>query len=1323
MRYAYDPNGYSYADALQPWRDVHPVYAGLRNQVVPTGRAMDAAHVLFDEAVAEVREMWEDDNAAWANKRQRVFAQTADEVGTWTMDSEILPIETPWNDWTAEQRDEWLDERFPTWHLPHYNLRMFEMLPHDVDAFYGRNKNGHLLRTQDGRPYVLYEKLIRYLAKIVSVVVSKFGWVTGSMLTIQLFGDNDIDLSHATLLEKPTWARVEQALNELNDGITSAGQHLEESMLLRVVLFTPGTGQCGVMPHHLVGRNKAVWNPEGEYCGAKALVVASSSGRRRMNLKQRAGALERAIQPLMVVSHFHKAVTFMEMKTMAKVLERNVVILDAFTFVTLYDGDNSEANTAYVLFDQLQRHYLTCTDPSALKSFTKWCGACKGLYDRCRPHYCRDWTCKFCLAPHDSKAEFNAHFFHPRDRVACEVCHRDMPRGCYATHLKTCNGHYVRCEVCHESYINADVVSNKSNVRSITKEQHALVCGKKHKYCTNCCGHVPPDHVCILGTKDYGGLVKKTCYVFDLEAVRVGEAGLQKVNFVSVRELLEPEEGESVDDYNTRHALYHKDQPPLEFPSLDAFCRWIVPLTNTMFFAHNLSSYDGVLVLNHLRYEMGVKTDAVMVGMKPRSISWGSNHMRDTLCHLTTSLSRLPRTVGLKVEGVGKTHFPHKFNIPENQSYQGPLPDLDQYEPEYGSVPMEEIEAWHDEEKRLYTPYTEKAWDFMATLKTYCHMDTLVLVLCFGAYRKMFFDLTHVDPAKSLTIASHCMKVYRSHTNGFMPEGGFTTLDAYEDGFIRGNHEGLTGGFSGGHTEMYIPRYECNASEKIVGEDVLSLYPYVMTEPMPIGRPTIYKGSDVPPDWCAEGKVGYVQCDVTPFKFDPARPYRKPCIGVRDKTDPESRLEFNLHPKTNLIITIAEARYALHQGYTMDRVHEVHLYESTTELFSKYVYTFLKVKTESSPPPDSLADADVLVAEYRRRHGIELDRDKLMEPENSGLRALSKLCLNSLWGKWCETPKDTQKLCTPKEFHALMERHNQGAIEVQTIYVDKYLKNAVTVRYRELKDASMMTLRKTNVAVAAHVTAYGRLTLQRRMDEIEESGRLVLYCDTDSVWYVTPRDDEPNFGKYLGEWEDEGTFSRFCGLAPKVYIIDDGRPGQIPTKVKKRAKGIRMSLKAQDVLTYESFCGAQTPLDEDETRYAPLEVEFNDFIRYTGGISVQKRTKALTYAPHRAKSRVNGLEPMVPYGPSTPRLTPPTTTLPTHSALRVPLPPVDYPGVEYGHRYGILGQLPPIPEEEEEEELTEETAENLTASVTAAQDQRREAARAAIAPLLAAIEI
>jgi len=98
------------------------------------------------------------------------------------------------------------------------------------------------------------------------------------------------------------------------------------------------------------------------------------------------------------------------------------------------------------------------------------------------------------------------------------------------------------------------------------------------------------------------------------------------------------------------------------------------------------------------------------------------------------------------------------------------------------------------------------------------------------------------------------------------------------------------------------------------------------------------------------------------------------------------------------------------------------------------------------------------------------------------------------------------------------------------------------------------------------------------------------------------------------------------------------------------------------------------------------------------------------------------LEPMVPYGPSTPRLTPPTTTLPTHSTLRVPLPPVDYPGVEYGHRYGILGQLPPITEEEEDE-LTEETAENLMASVTAAQDQRREAARAAIAPLLAAIEI
>ncbi len=96
-----------------------------------------------------------------------------------------------------------------------------------------------------------------------------------------------------------------------------------------------------------------------------------------------------------------------------------------------------------------------------------------------------------------------------------------------------------------------------------------------------------------------------------------------------------------------------------------------------------------------------------------------------------------------------------------------------------------------------------------------------------------------------------------------------------------------------------------------------------------------------------------------------------------------------------------ELEKALEKGYQILRLHEVWHFPSTSnDLFRDYIDTFLKIKQESSGYPKNCVTEEQkqqYVEEYYEREGIQLDREKI--EYNSGMRALSKLMLNSFWGK------------------------------------------------------------------------------------------------------------------------------------------------------------------------------------------------------------------------------------------------------------------------------------------------------------------------------------
>jgi len=119
-----------------------------------------------------------------------------------------------------------------------------------------------------------------------------------------------------------------------------------------------------------------------------------------------------------------------------------------------------------------------------------------------------------------------------------------------------------------------------------------------------------------------------------------------------------------------------------------------------------------------------------------------------------------------------------------------------------------------------------------------------------------------------------------------------------------------------------------------------------------------------------------------------------------------------------------EVYKALEKGYKMLEIFEVWHYPNTScfadgdeedrVLFTKYINTFAKVKTEASGWPswvnhddetgDEITDEeeidrrkDRFILEYEEREGIKLNPEKISK--NAGIRELAKLMLNSFWGQ------------------------------------------------------------------------------------------------------------------------------------------------------------------------------------------------------------------------------------------------------------------------------------------------------------------------------------
>ncbi|KAK3704771.1 hypothetical protein QZH41_009498 [Actinostola sp. cb2023] len=367
-------------------------------------------------------------------------------------------------------------------------------------------------------------------------------------------------------------------------------------------------------------------------------------------------------------------------------------------------------------------------------------------------------------------------------------------------------------------------------------------------------------------------------------------------------------------------------------------------------------------------------------------------------------------------------------------------------------------------------------------------------------------------------------------------------------------------GLFGGRTNALKLYFKCPEGSRVDYVDFTSLYPSVMLSggAYTVGHPTLIRRDFQTP--LTDQYYG-----LNKVKVLPPRHLYIPVLPA--------------HIQKKLMFK------AIALGYVILDVYEVwHYPDTSTELFGKYVNTYLRLKQEASGWPSwchTEEDRQRYVDEYFKHEGIRLEE----VAHNPGLRNLVKLMLNSLWGIFGQNPHlpVTEYVDQPKRFTELMFGPKT---EVKHLLLIN--ENLVQLQYDRIDDFTRES-GFASVVHAAFVTAFARLKLYSCLEELQER---VLYFDTDSVFYVThPGQTSLPLGDYLGDLTSElkrpGDFIReFVSTGPKsyAYVTDQGDK-------EVKCKGIPLNVTSSAVVNFKSMLRLVEGMQEKYVVTEPYRIQ------------------------------------------------------------------------------------------------------------------------------------
>ena len=609
----------------------------------------------------------------------------------------------------------------------------------------------------------------------------------------------------------------------------------------------------------------------------------------------------------------------------------------------------------------------------------------------------------------------------------------------------------------------------------------------------------------------------------------------------------------------------------------------------------------------------------------------------------------------------------------------GVLPDKKYYRiDETKDTKRKELfEKWYQEESKKYA---DGGWCFMEQARLYCNTDVQILRLGMRTFRQKFMELTKrpgvkkeeeseqkdikqnqgVDPLRFPTIASAVQGAFRTV---FMAKDTIANFSAAVDKVLRlAQH--------GGRTDCDIMYWESKESkEGLCYVDVNSLYPAVMVKYLyPVGYPTLFgdpAGAIWPEHACQieapavlndleriylrEGTLAILCVDVTcPSNL------KKPVLGdsVKQKGDPARKFLFDLKPKTKYWSNSPELRKALELGYEVTAVHAVAWWpeeQCSFELWGDYFKKFVPIKDANSGYPKGWDEKEFREAYklWPENQGAELKHEDIKL--NPGMKNVTKLFLNTLWGKMSMRMNQSRttvfKRGQTAEFFSLIMSDQWRIQRLVPIYSPEKDErpvgddvDAMEVVYcrppgfedDEGPDKGTLHVKAPHaVHLGIFVTAYARLELYGL---IELAGDTTVYYDTDSLIFHNSVMDQfkPLMGPFLGQLKDEldGDFiKKWACSGPKAYCYETQKG-----KTKSVIKGMRRSaLSAQfQFLFIKTSCIAHC-IGQDPPR--PFGVSFSrikrDRVRHEVKSEPAER-RTYRYTANKRQVFANGTT--LPYG-------------------------------------------------------------------------------------------
>ena len=381
--------------------------------------------------------------------------------------------------------------------------------------------------------------------------------------------------------------------------------------------------------------------------------------------------------------------------------------------------------------------------------------------------------------------------------------------------------------------------------------------------------------------------------------------------------------------------------------------------------------------------------------------------------------------------------------------------------------------------------------------------------------------------------------------------------------------------YKGGKTELYKLRVpgECSMVDFVsqyptvcYGESADPLSEELCSWDLPIGQPTrLYRPQSY--DFLTD-RLGIAKVLICPPSncYAPILSYRidqevyygccRTCMEIKSTNCTHTVKEKSFIGTW----TLSEIRYAITLGYSVEQVVEVWEYgEKSNTLFRSFIVPFMYNKIVSKSTGlvsnnGSFTDKGHQVAAYLR----DILKREIVPDEFTNAparRTVAKLIQNAFTGKWGQRDvfECTRSFTKHQHWESAQFLNNPNFIIQSAVILPD---QCITLTYETVRGAALNGLRKKNDLIVAHITAYGRIMLNR----VEQAlGKHLVYVDTDSAYHMRLERPIYRTGFRTGDLELEcPSLYNWSALARKSYAYES--EGKIV--VKQKGIAMRYSLEA-----------------------------------------------------------------------------------------------------------------------------------------------------------------